>query len=184
LISNNAEDLDELFETARKLGAIEVRLIKSEEIVVRDWVRLKCMFGCDGFGKRLTCPPYSPTPEELRKVLKEYQWAVLFKFEKDVVKEASDLVRHQRELHHFVVQMEKEAFLKGYYSAFGFGAGACPNCESECSLSGCIHPDLARPSMEGCGVDVFATVSRAGFAPRVAKKRNEKPTFYALLLLA
>jgi len=175
--------IDGLLEIAIRMGASDAKAIRSEDIVVRDWVRLKCMFGCDGYGKRLTCPPYSPSPDELRKILKEYRWAILFKFEKDIVKEHCDLIKHQRDLHTFVVRMEKEAFLRGFYSAFGFGAGACPNCDKDCNLGGCIHPDLARPSMEGCGVDVFATVEKAGFIPRVAKKRNEKPIFYSLLLV-
>jgi predicted metal-binding protein len=54
---------------AKELGAIEANIIPVKSIVVAEWVRLKCQFGCDGYGQSLTCPPYSPTPEETRRVL-------------------------------------------------------------------------------------------------------------------
>ena len=31
----------------------DVRLIPAEIIVVSDWVRMKCRYGCDNYGKRL-----------------------------------------------------------------------------------------------------------------------------------
>lgn len=46
-------------------------------MVTAEWVRLKCQFGCGGYGRRLTCPPYSPTPERTRAVLDEYGVAIL-----------------------------------------------------------------------------------------------------------
>ncbi len=41
---------------AVRLGAAEAKMIKAGDVVVRDWVRLKCQYGCGGYGKRLTCP--------------------------------------------------------------------------------------------------------------------------------
>ena len=79
-----------------------------------------------------------------------------------------------------VVELEREAFLKVYYSAFGLACSPCPYCD-ECNL--CVHPDLARPSMEACGIDVYATVRRAGFDLKVVKTRDEKPTYLGLLLV-
>mgnify|MGYP002683394095 FL=1 len=47
----------------------DLRLIPAEIIVVSDWVRMKCRYGCDNYGKRLGCPPFSPTPDETRAVI-------------------------------------------------------------------------------------------------------------------
>ncbi len=68
-------DLNRFCQMAIKFGASDAKPIKAEDVIVKDWVRLKCQYGCGGYGKRLTCPPYSPRPEEFRKVLREYDWA-------------------------------------------------------------------------------------------------------------
>jgi predicted metal-binding protein len=180
--SANADDYSQILKMVRMMGASDAKIIRSSQVVVRDWVRMKCRFGCDGYGKILTCPPFSPTPDEFRRVLAEYRWAALLKFEVSSSKKLGQTLSYERNIHDLVVKMEREAFLNGYYAAFGLAAGPCPHCK-ECDLKECKHPFAARPSMEGCGVDVFATVRNAGFEIRVVKDKNEKPTFYALLLL-
>lgn len=69
-------DLKLLEEKARELGANEARLIPAENIVVENRTILKCIFGCNGWGSRV-CPPFIPTVEEFRKMLKEYEWLLL-----------------------------------------------------------------------------------------------------------
>jgi len=169
------EDLNKFCQLAKKFGASDAKPIKAEDIVISDWVRLKCQYGCDGYGKSLTCPPYSPKPEEFKKALKDYDWAILLRFETD--KPENDW----KSPHEVVVKLEREVFLSGYYSAFELACGPCPYCD-ECNLKECIHPDIARPSMEACGIDVYATARMAGFNLRVVKNRHEKPTYFGLLL--
>jgi predicted metal-binding protein len=166
-----SKSLEELCEIAIRLGAAEAKVIKAGDVVVRDWVRLKCQYGCDGYGKRLTCPPYSPTPEQMRRVLSGYNSAILLRFEPGWEK-----------VHRVVASLEREAFLSGYYSAFGLTSGPCPLCK-ECNLKNCVHPELARPSMEACGIDVYATARGAGFKIDVVKTRREKPRYFGLLLV-
>ncbi|MEM2921715.1 MAG: DUF2284 domain-containing protein [Candidatus Bathyarchaeia archaeon] len=165
------KSLEELCDIAVKLGAAEAKVIKASEVVVRDWVRLKCQYGCDGYGKRLTCPPYTPTPEQMRKVLSGYSSAILLRFEPEWGK-----------VHEVIAKLEREAFLSGYYSAFGLGSGPCPLC-NECNLKECVHPEIARPSMEACGIDVYATARGAGFTIEVVKTHREKPRYFGLLLV-
>jgi predicted metal-binding protein len=184
MVSVTKESLGELVNIAKKLGVTDAKIIKPGEVVVRNWVRLKCQYGCGGYGQRLTCPPYSPTPEETRRILKEYEWAIFMKFEGAQAGNAEDAEKYEKSLPDLVVKIEREAFLKGYYAAFGMAAGPCPFCEDECNLEKCRHPYEARPSMEGCGIDVFATVRNAGFKIKVVRTESEKPTFYALLLVA
>lgn len=176
MVLSMEEDLNKLCQGAVKLGAADAKPIKAEDIVVSDWTRLKCQYGCGGYGKRLTCPPYTPTPDQFRKVLEGYDWAIILKFE------ARGPESETESPHEVSVDLEREAFLSGYYSAFGLACGPCPHCD-ECNLKECVHPDLARPSMEACGIDVYATVRRAGFNLRVVKTRDEKPTYFGLLLV-
>jgi len=169
-------DITKLVKFAREIGVAEVKLIRAEDVVVSDWVRLKCQFGCPEYGQRLTCPPRSPSPEEFRKILKDYQWALLFKIVPGDPETASE------EAHNVAAKLEREAFLEGYYSAFALSSGTCPYCD-ECTLKVCAHYDVARPSMEGCGVDVFSTVRRAGFDLNVVTRRDAPFIYFGLLLL-
>jgi predicted metal-binding protein len=177
-----SDDFNQILKMVKRLGATDAKIIKSSQVVVKDWVRMKCRYGCDGYGKALTCPPFSPTPDEIRRVLIEYRWVVLLKFDPAPSKTLDQVLLYEQGIHGRVVKMEREAFLNGYYAAFGLAAGPCPNCK-ECNLKECKHPYTARPSMEGCGIDVFATARNAGFDIKVVQDTNEKPTFYALLLL-
>lgn len=182
MVTAIADDYAPVLKMVKKLGATDAKVIKSSQVVVKDWVRMKCRFGCDDYGKKLTCPPYSPTPDEFRKVLAEYRWAVLLRFEGSQHEGTKKTLTYERNIHDLVVKMEREAFLSGYYAAIGLAAGPCPHCD-ECDLKACKHPYLARPSMEGCGIDVFATARGAGYNIKVVVDESEKPTFYALLLL-
>ena len=79
--------------------------------------------------------------------------------------------------------LERFAFLKGYYKAFAFHSGPCDLC-AECDVEApCCHPTEARPSMEACGIDVFATARAAGLPIDVVSGKEQQPDFYALLLL-
>ena len=181
---NVCEDFNDLRRFTLELGAEDARLIKAGDVAVRDWVRLKCRYGCSGYGNRLTCPPHSPTPDEFRRVLQGYGWAVLLKFrpKPEVDSELQKTYRFTL-ARESIVKLERAAFLKGYYSAFGLAAGgACPHCD-ECNLERCLHPRLARPAMEAVGIDVYETVRKAGFELEVVKSREEAPTYFALLLL-
>jgi predicted metal-binding protein len=46
--------------------------------VVEDRVRLKCLL-CPSYGNNLKCPPYTPSTENFRKILKEYHSALVVK---------------------------------------------------------------------------------------------------------
>ena len=95
----------------KKKGVIEAKIISPEDVATAEWVRLKCQFGCDGFGQCLVCPPFTPTPEQMRKVLDSYKRAILIHFTPDAEIKAT------------VADLEREIFLAGVWKAFGLGAG-------------------------------------------------------------
>lgn len=164
--------LKELCGKAVRFGAAEAKPIRPRNAFVRNWVRLKCQFGCGGYGKSRTCPPYSPTPDQMRKVLSEYSEAILMRFEPP-----------EDNSHKVMAKLEREAFLSGHYAAFGIAAGPCELCR-KCNLKECPHPREARPSMESCGIDVYATVRRAGMQLNVVRERSETPRYFGLLLVS
>jgi predicted metal-binding protein len=71
----------ELEQMAKDSGATAFVKIPASQVVTAHWVRLRCQFGCKYYGTRLTCPPYSPTPEETRKVLDEFKTAFLIRYD-------------------------------------------------------------------------------------------------------
>lgn len=163
----------ELCELAKgKSGVIDARTIAPSEVETAPWVRLKCQFGCDGFGLCLVCPPFTPTPQQMREVLDSYRRAILLHCKPDADVKA------------IVAKLEREIFLKGYFKAFGLGAGPCYFCK-ECDLEEkiCKHADKARPSMEACGIDVFSTVKKVGFPIEVVRSTRQCPNYYGLILV-
>ncbi len=149
--------------------ARDVRVIPANTVVVEQWVREKCQFGCPGYGKRLTCPPHSPTPEQTKSMIAAYEYAFLIHGDE------------KTPVNQIVVGLEKTLFLDGYEKAFGMGAGPCYLCD-ECAER-CKYPEEARPSMEACGIDVFTTVKTHGLPIEVLKDENCEPNYYGLVLI-
>ena len=157
--------------TAKKLGAKDAKIISPKNVFTAPWVRLKCQFGCGGYGQTLTCPPYSPKPEETRKMLDCYSKAILIHCSED-----------WHDIKGLVAKLERKVFLSGYHKAFGMGSGPCRYC-SECNFRECTYPEKARPAMEACGIDVFKTARKNGFHIEVVKNRNCRGNYFGLLLV-
>jgi predicted metal-binding protein len=155
---------------ALDLGASEAKIIKSKSIITAAWVRLRCQFGSSGYNTSLCCPPYSPTPEETRKVIDCYTKAILIH-----VKKLGNITK-------IISQLEREIFLSGYYKAFGFGSGPCTICK-DCNKLACKYPEKARPSLEACGIDVYATVRSNGYPIEVVKDYSSDQNFYGIVLI-
>jgi predicted metal-binding protein len=153
-----------------ELGATEAKIIESSSVVTAEWVRLKCQYGCGGYGTTYCCPPHTPRPEETRQVMDCYKKAILAHFGRNV------------RVTKTMVELEKEVFLAGYFKAFSFGAGPCSLCKS-CPEEGCKNPESARPSMEGCGIDVFSTARNNGYPIEVLCDRSCTGNYYGLLLI-
>lgn len=171
---------------ACKRGAA-AKEITPGDIVVSEWVRFKCRYGCKGYGKHLGCPPYAPSPEVTRRMVDEYSTGLLLWFDgvpghaefgpddipDDFHPWYADLIRWVNGTVH---ELEKTAFYDGFYKAFGFGGYPCIWCEHQHCVAEeadgivdesirrkCRHMDLVRPSMEAAGIDVFATARNIGW---------------------
>jgi len=192
------KDLDTLLEELTHIHS-DFKLISTDKVEVGDWVRWRCRYGCKAYGKHLNCPPYVPSPEETRKLIRCYERAIVARFDAK-----PDLEVPPSHIHHFLwdaikvfydtmFEMERHAFLSGYYKAFAMVGLCCAYCD-ECiperenfldhaAKRFCIHPHKMRPGMEACGIDVFKTVRNAGYEVEALTSPYEKITFFGLLLL-
>lgn len=163
-------------------GATHAKQIKPSSVVTAPWVRFKCQFGCPGYGRGLCCPPHTPTPEQTRAVLDSYQRAILFHRE---VPGTEQEQKGNQGYMDALVELEGEMFKDQYYKAFLFLAGPCRQCKKCGALDGkpCASPRKARPSMEGCGIDVYQTARNNGFSIQTLSERTDTKNHYCLMLV-
>jgi len=168
--------LQNYVEKALEMGVDGAKVIDPGSVVTAEWVRMKCQFGCPGYGMSLCCPPHAPTPEITRKVVDSYEKAILL--HRRLKKEQRSKV-----LNGTMARLEIEIFLDGYYKAWSMGSGPCRLCK-ECDLTGpCKHGYEARPSMEACGIDVYKTARGNGFSIEVVRTHDEERNVFGLILV-
>jgi predicted metal-binding protein len=157
--------------------------IDPKDIVVAQWVRLKCAFGCAEYGRNASCPPNTPSVKECRDFIGGYSSAVMLHFPKTVARPED---RHvwSREVNSRLLALEREVFLAGYYKAFLLAmdsSGLCSECAGE--RSKCKLPRASRPSPEAMAVDVFATARACGLPIEVLRDPSQEMNRYALLMI-
>jgi len=163
-------------------GATDAKEIHPSSVVTAPWVRLKCQFGCVGYGKGYCCPPDTPTPEQTRTILDSYHRCILFHIE---VPHMPKKEKRYREFFDNLVDLEGEMFKDGFYKAFVMLAGPCRICKKCAKLEGkpCNFLDRARPCMEACGIDVYQTARNNGFFIKTLRRREETNNEYCLMLV-
>ena len=166
---------------AVELGADAATIIDTGKIVTAEWVRMKCLYGCDDNGSYRTCPPNSPKPAYTRRLVDGFRRAVLLRGGPHRGRQSSDPM--SRKLNDAALKLEGELFLAGFFKTWMMGAGPCDYCGA-CELDGpCVAPERARPSMEGCGIDVYTTVRNAGWELEVVQDEGDEYSFFALVLV-
>lgn len=152
-----------LEKTALKLGCSDAKAIPSDQIVVEDRVRLRCMIGCPTYGKNLKCPPYTPSVKEFRDIVNEYDFAMLVKLKvPEISRELEQKYKQPAKNEEFrlwnrvrdtkfekqiwsdfseiyktmltvLLELEKAAFNQGCPLATSFFGGKCILCE-KCNI--------------------------------------------------
>jgi predicted metal-binding protein len=175
------EELEALFE---KHGFGDYRWIGPEKIVVSQWVRMKCTFGCWRYGKSATCPPNLPSVSECERFFREYKEAVVFHVPKKVDCPED---RHvwAKKVNSQLSKLEREVFLSGYQKAFLLLVAPCNICK-ECAgvKEKCNEPALSRPTPEGMAIDVFSTVRQLDYPIEVLSDYAQEMNRYAFLMIA
>ena len=166
-----------------KHGYTDYKWIKPRDIIVSQWVRMKCMFGCGGYGQSACCPPNIPSVAESQRFFQEYSQAIIFRFTKKLNR-PEDRHAWSRKVNLKLLKLEREVFLAGYERTFLLFMDSCNIC-AECSgeKDKCREPTMARPSPEAMAVDVYQTVKQIGFPIAVRTDYTQEMNRYAFLMI-
>jgi predicted metal-binding protein len=166
-------EANEYLKLALSFGANHSVLFKIEDIVFDSRTILKCMFGCNDWGKGHTCPsrPGSLMPWEFKEIFLSYSWGIIIhSTDKKAAQEAS-------------FALESQAFVDGYY--FAFSLSDCALCH-ECAGfkdKPCVNPKKARPAFHSVGIDVFKTVRKFNLPLETLKDQSQTQNWFSAVFI-
>jgi len=164
-------------------GFTDFRWLDAADIVVSQWVRMKCLYGCVEYGRTATCPPHTPSVAECEQFFREYRRIAVFHFEKRVDR-PEDRHAWSRKLNLDLLKVEHEVFKAGYEKAFLLFLDSCNVClECPGGQSACKEPKLARPTADALAMYVFTTVRKIGYPIEVLSDYTQPMNRYAFLLV-
>lgn len=158
---------------ALSLGADHAVAFDITDIEFDPRTLLKCMFGCNDWGKGPTCPsrPGSLKPWEYEELFKKYSWGIIIhSHNKKVSQDVS-------------FEIERKAFIDGFYMAFSLSD--CSNCSECIGLKGheCANPRKARPAFHSVGIDVFKTVRKFDLPIETLREKDETQNWYSAVFI-
>lgn len=164
-------------------GYKDYKWIDPKKFVVSQWVRVKCLFGCNEYGNTATCPPNVPSFSECEKFFHEYKEAVVFHFAKKVAK-PEDRFAWTRKVNLKLLKLEHEIFTSGFEKTFLLFIDSCNICQDCPGIKEeCKEPKLARPTPEAMCVDVYSTVRQLGYPIQVLSRYSQEMNRYSFLLI-
>jgi predicted metal-binding protein len=184
-----SEEIDQsllsLRDQAYRLGANKVAVMEPKDVVVDERVLYKCIWACPRYNKSLMCPPYTPIPEDTKRLLNQYRYALLVRIEGRPEDFAGARAKEEKRyglqaegLRKLMLKLESSAFYEGYYLALALVGGCCRVCHMDGTCDGveegiCRHPFESRPSMESLGIDVLATLDSLEWKVQVVGRESD-----------
>jgi len=168
---------------AQDQGIEDFQWIDPQRVVIGQWVREKCLYGCPRYGLKACCPPEVPSIADCRNLFQEFQAGVLFHLTKQF-EDPGLRSGWAREVNKKALAFERQVFLAGFYKALVFLPAPCSICnECQPNKRECRNPSLARPTLEAYGVDVFTTARNTGYPIEVLNRYDQETNRYGLLLV-
>jgi predicted metal-binding protein len=164
--------MEKYIQLAKKLKMEDAILITAQQVYFDKRVILKCRWGCEYKGDdNPRCGPRGTTYEERIEIIRCYTH-ILFLHSHDA-----------RELTRAVLEIERAAFLDGYY--FASAIRCCCFC-GQCILEqgkDCPYPEKIRPCDQLFGIDMYKTARQLGFQCQVLQNKDEQQNRYGLVLI-
>jgi len=164
--------LEKYVDLAKSLKMVDAMLISPKDVFFDIRAILKCRWGCeDFFQNSMRCHTRDTTYQERVEMVKRYN-DILLVHSHDA-----------RELSMAVLEIERRAFLDGYY--FAFAIRTCNLCKSCAAEQGhpCPTPDKVRPCDQSFGIDVYKTARNLGLPCEVLQNQNGIQNRYGFVLL-
>jgi len=142
------DELTIVLTTARRHNVDEATIIYTAKIDVKDGVFLKSKLecGCHGNG---TCPAHAFLPQQTRDLLREYKRAILIIGNPDQDMKAFRIA---------LLDIEHSLLINNFHKALVLTPGSYDMSEEKKSLK--QADKCQRLPLEGCGIDIFATVKK------------------------
>jgi predicted metal-binding protein len=176
------DDREQVDQIVKRHGFADYKwIIPQKDIIVSLWVRFHCQFGCNSYGKSGSCPPAVPSVEECRKMIYEYEHAIIFHFPI----QSEDRGEHYK-LMSRLSELERALFLEGYYKVFLLQYGSCiwcKDCVAEGTRIKCINKMKSRPGADAMGIDIYQTAHNVGYPVQVVKSHTEMTNRFAFILI-
>ena len=153
--------------SALRLGAYRANIIRADSIVTDRAFRAMCESNaCGVYGKCYMCPPDVGDIGELMAEVRKYKLALVYQ----TVSELEDSFDVEgmiaaKKRSYPLAQSLRQVFAElGITDALHLGAGGCGVCEVCAKRTGepCRYPELAMPSLEACGINVYELARSAG----------------------
>lgn len=158
---------------AKELKMVNAMIISPKQISFDIRAILKCRWGCDDFlaENNIRCQTRETSFEERVEMVKGFN-RILFVHSHDA-----------RKLSAAVLEIERAAFLDGYY--FAFAIRACNLCKACAAKQGnpCPTPERVRPCDSIFGIDVYKTARNLGLPCKVLQKKNDIQNRYGFVLI-
>jgi predicted metal-binding protein len=167
------EHQEKFSKLALAMGALHAQLFTLDDIVFDPRTLIKCMYGCDDWGKGPTCPSRAGnlSLREWRETLCYYRWGL-------IIHSASAKLNQ-----HIAYELERQAFFAGYYFAFSMSdCKLCPGCAGQ-EGAPCRHPKKARPAFHSVGIDIFATARHFNLPLETLEHEGEEQNWYAAVFV-
>ncbi len=163
-------------------GLTDFKWIDPKKIVVAQWVRVKCEFGCSDYGLG-ACPPNTPSVQECREFFREYSTGLIIRLTKTADKKHYPSEWSQ-EMTEKLLALERKIFLDGFQKAFLLNQTCCVLC-NDCpgNRHDCKDKRKSRPSPEAFAVDVYQTIRNEGMEINVVKDNPAEMNRVAILLM-
>ncbi len=157
---------------AKDLGMVNALVISPEQVFFDIRALLKCRWGCEyGTGGSMKCRSMDTSFSERVEMVRAYKHIVLA--------HSHDPTAISRA----VLEIERKAFLDGYY--FAFAIRACHLCE-RCAVeqgSQCPTPHKVRPCDSNFGIDVYKTARNLGLPCEVLQNKEDVQNRYGFVLI-
>jgi len=164
--------MEKYVQLAKELGMVDARIISPQDICFDIRAILKCRWGCeDFFQQTIRCHTRDTTYQERVEMIMRYSHILLVR--------SNDA----RALSQAVLEIERTAFLDGYY--FAFAIRFCNLCKACTVKEGkpCPTPDKVRPCDQSFGIDVYKTVRDLGLPCGVLQNKEDIQNRYGFVLI-